>query len=451
MDCNESVAVLFGEVARIKKDLEKGIAEVRQVKANLKSTASDLKSQIRDSVSRHIEALRNRETWLLQQVEVVQCIKDGVLQEQIAAFNKALGRIQSVYALLEQNSELLDAETLEDLVKETLQDVSCLNLSPEETNVMSFVAHNFELQDVIHKFGALLSDSRLVEEQITFKEWIRENNGKSSQQDILGAPSSELNIHDWLNQNAVLARKAPESSLSLPQYPLEYWLSKAKPQGKQTENGSSLPSEDKEDVAVVNIEATEAQRWHKDSLMTTTPPEMSSGYFKIVRMSESSQWLRNSEGTGEPSSCATRETCTKTDSVLDLGEWLKDASTTESCKDHESHAMTSVFTGIENLKAHLASQANQQWLLPGRESISEETGAEELISSGMKSYIDSLPVESNCWLLPSSTNKDICGWLARTSYDQCKKCPVMCSKGLFKVFDEIASPQDGWLMSQELY
>ena len=193
MDCNESVAVLFGEVARIKKDLDKGIAEVRQVKANLKSTASDLKSQIRDSVSRHIEALRNRETWLLQQVEVVQCIKDGVLQEQIAAFNKALGRIQSVYALLEQNSELLDAETLEDLVKETLQDVSCLNLSPEETNIMSFVAHNFELQDVIHKFGALLSDSRLVEEQITFKEWIRENNGKSSQQDILRALSSELN------------------------------------------------------------------------------------------------------------------------------------------------------------------------------------------------------------------------------------------------------------------
>lgn len=29
MDCNESVVVIFGEVVRIKKDLEKGIVEVR--------------------------------------------------------------------------------------------------------------------------------------------------------------------------------------------------------------------------------------------------------------------------------------------------------------------------------------------------------------------------------------------------------------------------------------
>lgn len=447
MDHNESLAVLLREVVRIKDNLEKGIAEVEQVKVNLKSTALDLKSQIRDSVSRHLEALRNRETWLLQQVEVIQCIKEGVLQEQIALFNKALGRIQPAYALLEQNGEGLDAETLEDLVEESLQDVSCMNLSPKETNVMSFVAHNFGLQDVIHKFGAVVSDSHLVDKQVTFEEWIRKNNGKRSQEDILIASSLELNIHDWLKQDTVLVEKAPENSLSLPQYPLDDWLSKAKPQVEHTEKGSSLQVADKEDLAVVNTEATETQGWRQDSLMTSTLSVMPLAYFKIVRMSESSQWLKNSEETEETPTCATGEIAF----MQDPGEWLKDTPTTESCTDLESYAMTSVFTGINNDEICLAVQANQQWLLPGMESISEEGGAEGLTRSGMKSYINSLPVDSNFWLLPSATNKDICGWLARTSYEQCKNCPVMCSKGLFKVFDETASPQDGWLMSQELY
>lgn len=447
MDHDESLAVLLGEVARIKENLEKGIAEVGQVKVNLKSTALDLKSQIRDSVSRHLEALRNRETWLLQQVEVVKCIKEGVLQEQIDVFNRALGRIQSAYALLEQDSEGLDAETLKYLVIESLQDFSCLNLTLEETNVMSFAAHNFELQDVIHKFGAVVSDGRLVDKQITFEEWIRKNTGKRSQQDILRASSIELNIHDWLKQDTVPVRKAPENSLSLPQYPLDHWLSKAKPQAEHTEKGSSLQAADKEDLAEVNTEATETQGWCKDSLMKSTLPVMPLAYFKIVRMSESREWLKNSEETEEPFTSATGEIAL----MQDPGEWLKDTPTTESCTDLESNAMTSVFTSIDNDEICLAAQANQQWLLPGRESISEEVGAEDPTRSGMKSYINSLPVDSNFWLLPSSTNKDICGWLARTSNEQCRNCPVMCSKGLFKVFGETASPQDSWLMSQELY
>ena len=505
MEPNESLAVLFGEVVRNIDTLEKAIAEVGQVKVGLKTTASDLKSQIQDSVSRHLEALRNRETWLLGQVEIIQRIKDEVLQQQCAELNKALGRLQSTCVLLEQSGNVFDAENLECHVRDILKDVGVLNLCPEKTNAINFVAQNFELQDVILKFGTVASDDPVVDKPIassfemhglgeknTFfipsgpcEEWLMKRNVKITSQDIQRIPSLELRIQDWLQQRAVPVANTPESSVALPQYPTEHWLTKTKPQRCPAEEGNSMQVADSDDEAVVKIEATEMHGWLVDSSKTSTFPEMPSVYFKTVRMSESSQWLKKSETTEELSTHLIGETFQKI-ATLDPEKWLKKAPTTESCPErpcgltsddnscvmsdwvatrkgdsgcnqwslqqsHESNAVTTIFTGIENYIQDLAAQANQQWLLSRSEKVSDKREAEELTRSGMKSYIDSLPVDYNFWLLNLPTNKDTCKWLARSSSEQCMNCPAMCSKGVFKVFDEIASSKDGWLMSQELF
>ena len=56
---------------------------------------TQVKSQIHTSISRHLETLRNREVWLLGQVDTVLGGKEEVLHRQQARLNKALGVLHS--------------------------------------------------------------------------------------------------------------------------------------------------------------------------------------------------------------------------------------------------------------------------------------------------------------------------------------------------------------------
>lgn len=65
-----------------------------------------IKSQIHTSISRHLEALRNREVWLLNQVDLVVSTKEEVLHQQQVRLNKALGVLQSSLDLADEDDEL---------------------------------------------------------------------------------------------------------------------------------------------------------------------------------------------------------------------------------------------------------------------------------------------------------------------------------------------------------
>ena len=62
---------------------------------------AQVKSQIQTNISRHLEALRNREVWLLNQVDLLQSAKEEVLHQQQAKLNKQLGLIQSKISSLQ--------------------------------------------------------------------------------------------------------------------------------------------------------------------------------------------------------------------------------------------------------------------------------------------------------------------------------------------------------------
>lgn len=537
------MADFLGEVHSYIEMLQKAIAEVSHVKANLKTTASDLKSQIRDSISRHLEALRNRETWLLGQVEVVQHAKEDVLRQQQAELNKVLGKLQSTCALLEQGGKVLDAESLECHVKESLTVVGGLSLSPDETKEINFVAQNFELQEFIQKFGVVVSDNPVVDKQMvsevpgfgkksTFftpsgpcEEWLLKSNGTSTSQDLLKIPCVKLNIQDWLQQKTVPVVSTTEISFFSPdQHPKEHWLSKGQTQNSSTKPGNGVSNPEKK--------ALENQAWLLDtsrrSASTAITPSDLFSYYTVVKMSESSQWLKKPgitedklstnligdtyrniasssadillkkkkkvQSTGSSifsrsistqscsdCSCGLASGCCDSDAQKksaefddtssEISDWLavqkEDVETSSSIvappseahdndqwllkQSCEADISTQDYTGIKSYKENLAAQSNQRWLYPCRGEVTDNREVNELTSSGLKSYIESLPVDCNHWLSNPSTNKDICKWLAQSSSERCKNCPVMCSKGVFKVFDQIASSKDGWLLTQELY
>lgn len=557
MEGNDNLADLLGEVLTNIDMLQKAVAEVGQVKASLKTKASDVKSQIRDSISRHLEALRNRETWLLGQVEVVQHIKEDVLRQQQAELNKALGRLQSTCSLLEQSGSALDTTSLEYQVRESLATVGGLNLAPEETNVINFVARNFELQESIHKLGVVVSDNPLVDKQLvsscemlklnsgrkvsfftpsgSCEDWLMKKEAGSTVKDVPKNPAAVFNVQDWLLPKATPAASTTESSaMSMPQQSIEHWLTKSLSQRAAMKTEDEEGDDSKEASAIVKNKTAEIQTWLLQCRKTSEVPSVSSvnlfDYYRVVKMSDSGQWLKKSgiakeelstnligetyhqiaaSGCGEwllkrespatPSSkfsrsistqscsecsCGLASICSETDAQeksvefddtsSELSDWLaveKDVETSsgvtassdlmsskvpdndrwllkQSC---ESSYLTNDYTGIKRYKESLAAQSNQQWLHRQDSDMLDNKEAEEEAGSGMKSYIDSLPVDYNHWLSNRPSDSSICKWLARSSSERCKDCPRMCTKGLFKVFDQVASSKDGWLMSQELY
>ena len=555
MECREGLTDLLGELYSNIDMLQKAIADVGQIKASLKLTASDLKSQIRDSVSRHLEALRNRETWLLGQVEVVQHVKEDALHQQQSEFNKALGRLQSLCVLLEQTGEVLNNESLECHVRESTTALGDLNFSPEETKVINFVAQNFELQELIQKFGAVVSDNPVADKQLVpyfqmfglekkssfftpsgpSEKWLMKTSGANTSQDTYKIPSFELNIQDWLQPKRVPGTSTTESSVPFPKpHSIEHWLSKGQSKMCTAEKEISLQTPeskggDNDNAATtVTNKTSEIQGWLLDSSRTresTIMPTDQFSYYKVVKMSDSSQWLKKS-GITEGALPTNHIGKTSNDSVTSAGdEWLmkkveRTGSTkfsrsisTQSCSDcsgglssecsdvelddtlsemsnqlvvekEESENSSGIgasssylasevpdndgwllkqscktnvsapnHNGIKKYmyKDNLAAQSTQHWLHPRSEQVSDNGDAQHLAASGMKSYIDSLPVGKNHWLLNPSTDKGICKWLAGSSFERCKNCPTMCFKGVFEVFDQIASSKDGWLLSQELY
>uniref|UniRef100_A0A803TAC0 Nuclear receptor coactivator 4 N-terminal domain-containing protein n=1 Tax=Anolis carolinensis TaxID=28377 RepID=A0A803TAC0_ANOCA len=67
---------------RAKKDLETAIAGIVKAEQQVKDNWREVKAQIHSCISRHLECLRSREVWLLEQVDLIQQLKEEALQQQ---------------------------------------------------------------------------------------------------------------------------------------------------------------------------------------------------------------------------------------------------------------------------------------------------------------------------------------------------------------------------------
>lgn len=123
--------------------MEQALAEVNQVKQQLQRNVAEVKSEIHSGISRQLEALRNREVWLLNQVELIQNMKDEVLHVQQARLNKMLGVAQSGLA---------------DSLGSNFVD-SC-DLKPDENPWIVFKSDFAMLRESITSYGRVESSNR---------------------------------------------------------------------------------------------------------------------------------------------------------------------------------------------------------------------------------------------------------------------------------------------------
>lgn len=358
MDSSAAFISLMEEVNCKVDYLQKAIASVGQVKASLKITAREVKSQIRDSMSRHLEAMRNRETWLLGQVEVVQHIKEDVLRQQQAELNKALGRLQSTCSLLEQGGKTLDRDSIECRVRETLSAMSDLNLNPEETSAISFLSRNFDLQESIHKFGVVASDKHLDKQAVPprWKGAFYSPSGPSDDwlvkksdmllADVLKIPSAKYDIQDWLLPKQASVTMVTERPItSIPEHPIEHWLVKCQSQDvpMETQNREDVLAAEDEDLN----KSAENQGWllqsGEERVDVPTPSSNLFEYYNIVKMSDSSKWLKKSEASSRQRSSTNPITVTyRKIAASSSDQWLlKKPATASSAKLLRSTSMQS--------------------------------------------------------------------------------------------------------------
>ncbi|XP_071106751.1 nuclear receptor coactivator 4-like isoform X1 [Haliotis cracherodii] len=129
------------------EQLEAAIKHLNSIIKHLSYNAGEIKSQIHTSISRHLEALRNREVWLLNQVDLVVSTKEEVLHQQQVRLNKALGVLQSSLDLADEDDEL------DSRLADALEKLDISDLKPEESPYITFQADQSTLRESILDYG----------------------------------------------------------------------------------------------------------------------------------------------------------------------------------------------------------------------------------------------------------------------------------------------------------
>ncbi|XP_072138602.1 nuclear receptor coactivator 4 isoform X2 [Mobula birostris] len=134
-----------------KRDLETAINNIIQAEKEIKANSHEVKFQIHSCISRHMECLRSREVCLLEQIDLVQQLKEESLQQQIQQLYWLLGQFNCLIHQLEypQNNHPTSEVTA------CLERLKSLALKPEESPILNFEADVPSLRQAITSFGAI--------------------------------------------------------------------------------------------------------------------------------------------------------------------------------------------------------------------------------------------------------------------------------------------------------
>uniref|UniRef100_A0A8C6XWS5 Nuclear receptor coactivator 4 n=1 Tax=Naja naja TaxID=35670 RepID=A0A8C6XWS5_NAJNA len=134
-----------------KKDLEVAFAEIVKAEQQVKDNWKEVKAQVHSCISRHLECLRSREVWLLEQVDLVQQLKEEALQQQAQQLCWLLGQFSSLIRQLEQPQ----SGDLTNQMSACFESLGSLTLQPEETSILNFEADVAFLRQAITSFGSI--------------------------------------------------------------------------------------------------------------------------------------------------------------------------------------------------------------------------------------------------------------------------------------------------------
>uniref|UniRef100_A0A673MMX0 Nuclear receptor coactivator 4-like n=1 Tax=Sinocyclocheilus rhinocerous TaxID=307959 RepID=A0A673MMX0_9TELE len=281
--------------------LEEALAGVIKAEVQLRSNSREVKSQLHSCISRHLETLRSREVWLLEQIDLVEQLKGETLHQQLQQLHLLKGQFDILIHQLEYSS----SNNLATQLTNCLEKLSSLNLTPEETPEMSFQADARSLRQAITSFGTistqmetsysserprLLQDcpvsckrQKVAPEWATpLAEWLLGNRSVSS------APTGHhfsTNSQDWL-----LVSKESQEERQLPAFDfqkawgqlqdLESWLLKEKlPVRERTCSGSSTFSIEMIEESDLNLDEVEVEDQQEKGDDTVEEEELSKWLF----------------------------------------------------------------------------------------------------------------------------------------------------------------------------
>ncbi|XP_014009566.2 nuclear receptor coactivator 4 isoform X1 [Salmo salar] len=139
------------QCVQARSQLEEAIGGVTRAEAQLKDNSREVKSQLHTSISRHLEFMRSREVWLLEQIDLVEQLKGEALQAQLHQLHCLRGQFDIlIHQLANSNSN-----NLANQLTSCMEKLSSLNLTPEETPEMSFQADTRSLRQAITSFGTI--------------------------------------------------------------------------------------------------------------------------------------------------------------------------------------------------------------------------------------------------------------------------------------------------------
>ncbi|XP_030012049.1 nuclear receptor coactivator 4 isoform X2 [Sphaeramia orbicularis] len=131
--------------------LEEAISGVLKAEQQLRENAREVRAELQTCVSRQQEALRCREVWLLGQIELLEQLKTETLQQQLHQLHRLRGQFDVISHQM-QNSNNND---LNNQLTSCMENLSSLNLTPEESPHMSFQADTRSLRAAITSFGSV--------------------------------------------------------------------------------------------------------------------------------------------------------------------------------------------------------------------------------------------------------------------------------------------------------
>lgn len=134
--------------------LEEGIRQVHASRTGLARNANEVQWQIRSTITRLMETLRNRELWLLGQVESIQHAKEETLNTRLNNLNQAIGLLRAVVRFTEDGN--VDSSLLEGKLNQCLERLDDLCNEIDEHQVV-LKADTHSLRDAIRGFGSVES------------------------------------------------------------------------------------------------------------------------------------------------------------------------------------------------------------------------------------------------------------------------------------------------------
>ena len=154
METTEVAVRLTDDLLKAVHVINAALAQAQAQQSLLKVKASKIKNHIQDDVSYHLELIRNREVWLMEQADVLLHLKEEAMESHQKELCTLLAKLDLLLQLI-KNPEMEQNTQFAAEVDKVLSSIQNASLNVDESLDICFFVDNFSLSDAIKEFGSI--------------------------------------------------------------------------------------------------------------------------------------------------------------------------------------------------------------------------------------------------------------------------------------------------------